>query len=65
MPVAGDLLKSCGTRSGDFFRMVYGKLLQADHCRQPVEWKGIWKDPKGRSLYVETCAEHAPKVRVG
>jgi hypothetical protein len=42
--------------------MVYGHLLQADHCRQPPAWKGIWKDPKGRSHYVEACGEHAPKA---
>jgi hypothetical protein len=43
--------------------MVNDRNGQADHCRQPVEWKGVWRDPKGESHYVETCREHAPKVR--
>jgi hypothetical protein len=62
MPVAGDLLLSWSIRPGHCFRMVYDHKLQADHCRKPVGWKGIWKDPKGRSHYVQTCGEHAPNV---
>jgi hypothetical protein len=29
--------------------------------RQPPTWKGVWRDAKGKSWYVEACREHAPK----
>jgi hypothetical protein len=62
MPEPGDLLTSFSVRPGQCCRMVYDYKLQATHCRQDVRWKGIWKDAKGRSWYVETCGEHAPKL---
>ena len=44
-------------------RMVYSRQLQATHSYQSPAWKGVWRDRKGRSWYVEACAcaEHAPK----
>jgi hypothetical protein len=39
--------------------MVYDGQLQAD---LPPAWKGIWKDVKGRSHYVQACRGHAPKL---
>jgi hypothetical protein len=62
MPVVGDLIIPWSVRPGHCFRMVYSCQLQADHCPQRVEWKGVWRDPKGKSHYVETCGEHAPKA---
>jgi hypothetical protein len=41
--------------------MIYSAQLQATHCQQPPAWKGVWRDAKGRSHYVEACREHAPK----
>lgn len=38
--------------------------FQAARCRPPPVWKGIWRDRKGKSWYVEACREHAPKVKV-
>jgi len=32
------------------------------HCREAPAWKRIWKDRKGKTWYVEACAEHAPKM---
>jgi hypothetical protein len=61
MPEPGDLVTAFSPRSGHCFRMVYSKKLQATHCRQPPAWKGVWTDVKGRSWYVEACADHAPK----
>lgn len=43
--------------------MVNDHNGQAGHCRQVVESKGVWRDPTGKSHYIETCREHAPKVR--
>ena len=60
--MAGKLLKSWSIRPGACFRMVNDHNGQADHCRQRVEWKGVWRDVKGRSWYVEACREHAPKA---
>jgi hypothetical protein len=54
-----------GTRERIAERRSYeGKIrqLQATHCYEPPAWKGIWPDRKGRSWYVEACAQHAPKV---
>jgi hypothetical protein len=42
--------------------MVYSRQLQATHCHEPPAWKGIWKDAKGKSWYVEACREHASKL---
>jgi hypothetical protein len=42
--------------------MVYSRQLQAAHCRGAPAWKGVWRDRKGQSWYVEACQEHAPKV---
>ncbi len=50
---------------GRCYRMVYSAQLQADHCRRPRAWKGIWRDRTGRNWYVEACREHAPKVSSG
>jgi hypothetical protein len=44
--------------------MVNDDTGQVDHCRLPVEWKGVWKDVNGRFCYVEPCGDHAPKVTV-
>lgn len=63
MPRAGRLLKSWSIRPGACFRMVNDHNGQAGHCRQVVESKGVWRDPTGKSHYIETCREHAPKVR--
>jgi hypothetical protein len=42
--------------------MVYSDQLQATHCYEKPAWKGVWRDAKGRSHYVEACREHAPKA---
>jgi len=60
---AGNLIAAFSPQPGRCFRMVYGHQLQADHCRQPQAWKGIWRDRKGASWYVEAYREHAPKAR--
>ena len=65
MPQPGDLLTAFCPQPGRCFRMVYDRNLQADHCRQKPEWKGVWRDVKGRSWYVGACWEHAPKVGRG
>jgi hypothetical protein len=64
MPEPGDLIPySFTTEPGQCFKMVYDGQLQPDHCREAPAWKGTWRDAKGKSWYVETCAEHAPKHR--
>jgi hypothetical protein len=55
--------RSFTAQPGRCFRMVYSEQLQSTHCYEAPAWKGIWKDRKGRSWYVEACAEHAPKLR--
>ena len=55
MPKPGDLITAFSPQSGRCFRMVYSRQLQATLCRQPPLWKGIWRDRKGQSSYVETC----------
>src|ERR1019366_261750 len=63
MPQPGDPIPySFSVRPRRCYRLVYSAQLQATHCRQPPAWKGIWKDAKGKSWYVEACREHAPKV---
>jgi len=42
--------------------MVYSHQLQADHCRRPPAWNGIWIDVKGKSWYVEACRAHAAEA---
>jgi hypothetical protein len=62
MPQPGDVIPySFTAQPGRCCRMIYSGQLQADHCSQPPAWKGIWRDRKGKSWYVEACAEHAPK----
>jgi hypothetical protein len=62
MPEPGDLVPYSFTpQPGRCHKMVYSKQLQASHCRGEPAWKGIWKDRKGKSWYVEACGEHAPK----
>lgn len=63
MPQPGELLNAFSVRPGHCFRMVYDRKLQADHCRQEPRWKGVWRDATGRSWYVETCGEHAPRLK--
>jgi hypothetical protein len=63
MPQPGDLLTAFSPQPGRCHKMVYSRQLQATHCRLPPVWKGIFRDAKGKSWYVEACAEHAPKVR--
>ena len=53
------------SQPGRCFRMIYDHKLQATHCRQPPAWKGVWRDAKGKSWYVEACRKHAPKLRSG
>jgi hypothetical protein len=62
MPEPGDLITAFSPQPGRCFRMVYSHQLQADHCRQPLAWKGQWQDVKGHWWYVEACRQHAPKV---
>ena len=61
MPEPGDLITAFSPQPGQCFRMVYSRQLHSTHCRQRPAWKGMWKDVKGRSWYVEACREHAPK----
>jgi hypothetical protein len=63
MPLPGDLITAFSVRPGSCFRMVYDRNLQATHCPQPPEWKGIWRDGTMRPWSVEACREHAPKAR--
>jgi hypothetical protein len=63
MPQPGDLITAFSVRRGRCFRMIYDPKLQATHCRQAPAWKGIWRDAKGKSWYVEACREHAPKAK--
>jgi hypothetical protein len=64
MPEPGDLIPhSFSPQPGRCHKMIYSSQLQATHRYKPTAWKGIWKDRKGKSWYVEACAEHAPKVR--
>jgi hypothetical protein len=63
MPVPGGLITAFSLQPGRCFRMVYSCQLQATHCYEPLAWKGIWRDPKGKSWYVEACGEHAPNAR--
>jgi hypothetical protein len=65
MPEPGDLIKAFSIQPGRCFRMVYDHNLQHTHCYQKPVWKGIWKDVKGKSWYVQACHEHAPKVTQG
>jgi hypothetical protein len=53
MPQPGDLITAFSVQVGRCFRMVYSEQLQATHCYQTPEWKGPWRDVKGRSWYVE------------
>jgi hypothetical protein len=62
MPQPGDLLTAFCPRAGTCHKVIYSPQLQATHCRQAPAWKGIWRDVKGRSWYVETGAQHAPKL---
>ena len=62
MPRPGDISPGFFVAPGRCFRMVYSAQLQSTHCYEPPAWKGIWKDRKGKSWYVEACREHAPKV---
>jgi hypothetical protein len=62
MPQPGDLITAFSPQSGRCFRMVYSRQLQATHCHESPAWKGIWKDAKGKSWYVEACREHASKL---
>jgi hypothetical protein len=61
MPQPGDLITAFSVRRGRCFRMICDPKLQATHCPQAPAWKGIWRDAKGKSWYVEACREHAPK----
>jgi hypothetical protein len=61
MPRPGDTITGFFVQQGRCFRMVYSDQLQATHCYQPPAWKGVWRDAKGRSHYVEACRENAPK----
>jgi hypothetical protein len=63
MPEPGDLHGGFFIAPGRCLRMVFSDQLQATHCYEPPAWKGIWRDRKERSHYVEACREHAPKVR--
>jgi hypothetical protein len=64
MPVPGAPVPySFTVLPGRCFRLVYSNQLRATHCHEPVAWKGIWRDRKGKSHYVEACREHAPKLR--
>ena len=63
MPEPGDLHGGFFIAPGRCFRMVYSDQLQATHCYEKPAWKGVWRDAKGRSHYVEACRGHAPKVR--
>ena len=63
MPAPGDLHGGFFVAPGRCFRMVYSDQLQATHCYEKPAWKGVWRDVKGMSHYVEACREHAPKVR--
>ncbi len=65
MPEPGDLVEAFSPLPDRCFRMVQSRQLQATHCRQAPEWKGIWTDRKGNSWYVEACRVHAPKVASG
>jgi hypothetical protein len=49
----GDALTGFFVQEGRCFRMVASGQIQATHCYQPPAWKGIWKDRKGKSHYVE------------
>jgi hypothetical protein len=60
MPELGDFITAFSPQPGRCFRMVYSRQLQATHCYELPVWKGIWKDRKGRSWYVELCREHGP-----
>jgi hypothetical protein len=61
MPRPGDLVPhSFAPLPGRCHKLIYSPQIQAMHCPDPPAWKGIWKDRKGRSWYVEACAEHAP-----
>ena len=62
-PQFGDLITAFSPQPVRCFRMVYSRQLQAIHCRQEPAWKGIWKDVKGKSWYMEARRDHAPKVR--
>jgi hypothetical protein len=64
MPRPGDTITGFFVQQGRCFRMVYSDQLQATHCYQPPAWKGVWRDAKGRSHYVEACREHAPNRQV-
>ncbi len=61
MPVPGDLHRGFFKAPGRCFRMVYSDQLQATHCYEKPSWKGVWRDAKGKSHYVEACRGHAPK----
>jgi len=63
MPQPGDLITAFSVQPGRCFRMIYDHKLQATHCRRPPAWKGVWRDAKGKSWYLEACREHAPKAR--
>jgi len=65
MPEPGDLIEAFSPLPGRCFRVVYSVQLQADHCRWPPAWKGVWRDRSGRSWYVEACRQHAPKMTNG
>jgi hypothetical protein len=62
MPEPGDYFTTFSPQPGRCHKMVYSPQLHATHCYEPPAWKGIRKDRKGKSWYVEACQEHAPKM---
>ncbi len=58
----GDISPGFFVQGGRCFRLIYSPQLQSTHCSGSPVWKGIWKDRKGKSWYLEACAKHAPKL---
>ena len=59
MPQPGDRCEGFMAEAHHCWRMVYGRQLQATHCRETPSWTGRWFSPRGdRWWRVWACPEH-------
>ena len=54
----GDILDAIFVAPGHCFRMTQSEDRRANHCGEPVVWKGPWSDVSGVVWTVEACALH-------
>lgn len=49
---------------GRCFRLVHDPAGRADHCDEPVTWRGRFRTADGRSVRVWSCDGHAADLAV-